>query len=400
MSDTTEKPDLPSRVLGEQFHLELPSLPHWIEPAAEFLRERMVLAGACHAARAGKAMIALHEALANSIIHGNLGISSELKERGDDAFARALAERAADPERAGRRVDVQVAYDGTWYRWILTDRGEGFDVPLVLARCLSEDPEIQLASGRGILMMFSLLDEIRYEDGGRRVILGLQRASGAEKRSQPRFPLQQALRVTPIREDGTVDWKAAYAAVSRDLSEGGVGLLQANLAHSGRVLIGLEREGRIVQVPAEVRHCRDVGEGLVELGCRFHLAVPSAAETLEAAAEEREVHEVLDDFLEKHRNPLLPPHDRRHDPRVVFNERVDLHVGQGEPIPAYARDLSRSGISFIITAPVPDEFVIALPSRGAAASLRLRCGLIRCVRIEKGFYDVGARFLRLEERRA
>src|SRR5687768_3371708 len=106
MPNSADKPDLSAHILGESFHVQIPSLPNWIEPAAEYLRQRAVLCGACGATRSGKLLVALHEALANAVIHGNLEVSSDLKERGDDAFAQALAARAADPAYSERIVSV------------------------------------------------------------------------------------------------------------------------------------------------------------------------------------------------------------------------------------------------------------------------------------------------------
>ena len=173
--DSTQTPDVASQVLFERTHLVIPSLPHWIEPTVEYLRHKSVLCGACQETRARKLLVALLEALSNAVIHGNLQISSELKEAPDDAFARALAERAADPVLSARVVDILMDYDGDACRWIITDEGQGFDVERVMARCLSDDPEIMLSSGRGILMMHSFLDDLYYDLGGRRVILTLDR---------------------------------------------------------------------------------------------------------------------------------------------------------------------------------------------------------------------------------
>ena len=44
-------------------------------------------------------MVALLEGLANAIVHGNLELSSELKERGDDSFTRIAPGRAWPPIR-------------------------------------------------------------------------------------------------------------------------------------------------------------------------------------------------------------------------------------------------------------------------------------------------------------
>src|SRR5438128_1714166 len=116
-----EVPDLPAQVLTDQCHLTLPSLAHWIEPAVDFLCRRAVLCGACEEPRIAKLTVALHEALTNAVIHGNLGISSTLKEDGNQAFAEALAQRSADMSLALRLVDVQMHYDGERCRWVITD---------------------------------------------------------------------------------------------------------------------------------------------------------------------------------------------------------------------------------------------------------------------------------------
>src|SRR5947209_6873407 len=91
-----------AQVVSERTRLVIPSVPHWIEPTVEFLRQKAVLSGACQETRAGKLMVALLEALSNAVIHGNLQLTSKLKEAGDDSFARALAERAADPVLSAR----------------------------------------------------------------------------------------------------------------------------------------------------------------------------------------------------------------------------------------------------------------------------------------------------------
>src|SRR5262245_377643 len=354
-----EAPNLAGFVVAEQMQLCLPSRPDWIEAAAEYLRQWAVLSGACDESRSGKLLIAFHEAISNAIIHGNLELSSELKERGDTSFAEALAQRASDPALAQRIVDIVMRYDGDRARWIITDQGQGFDYERWLKRQESDDPEADpealLASGRGILLMRSFLDEIRYEQGGRRLILTLNRASGEEKRRAARRPLQEPLRVAPVRPDGTVDWDAAYEAVSRNFSADGVALLQEGLANTQRVLIGIQAENQLVYVPAEVRHCRTLTGNIVELGCRFQSQGEAARRgmTPDAASEIvplRQVHQAIDDLLA--RQPAPPREDRRTGSRVTFNDRVELHLRSSKkPIIGYARDLSKGGIAFITIRP-------------------------------------------------
>jgi anti-sigma regulatory factor (Ser/Thr protein kinase) len=382
--------------------LQVPSLPDWIDPTVQYLRSKALLCGACEQARAGKLMLALLEALTNSIIHGNLEVDSKLKEQ-EDAFARLLAERAADPRYASRQVTIEVAYDGDCCRWALTDQGRGFDFERVLNRPPADEAELWLPSGRGILLMKALVDEVRYEQGGRRVVLGLWR--GPEKRRHPRTPVQQSVRVVPLRADGSPDWPLAesgvaqnlsasgMAGVAQNLSASGIAILQARLASSDRVLIGLETGGQPVFLPAQVRHCRTLDGGLVELGCQF---VAAAAPPAPAAP--LGVEEAVADLLNGARARQSPPGERRLHPRAGYAERIEIHSpGGGPPLHAYTRNLSRGGIAFIATEPIALEGkVLVLPQIGQPP-LRVRAVVVRCARITDGFYDVGAQFQALEE---
>src|SRR5262245_23358560 len=89
MANPNQTPHIPNTVVCEHTQISLPSYPHWIESAVEYLRQKAVLSSACHESRSGRLMVALHEALSNAIVHGNLEISSDLKERGESAFAEA-----------------------------------------------------------------------------------------------------------------------------------------------------------------------------------------------------------------------------------------------------------------------------------------------------------------------
>jgi anti-sigma regulatory factor (Ser/Thr protein kinase) len=393
--------DVPGQVISERTHLFVPSLTRWIQPTVEYLKHKATLIGACQESRSGKLMVALHEALSNSIIHGNLELSSDLKERGDATFADALSQCEADPRLAGRIVDILVDFDGERCRWILTDQGRGFDIQTVLERCLSDDPEILLASGRGILLMRSFLDEVKYELGGRRVILTLNRVSGEEKRGDPRLAWHQALQVAPILPEGTVDWDAAYEAVSRNFSEKGMALIQEGLTHSDRILIGLTTSTQTVYIPAEVRHVRTLSGEIVELGCCFQTrlelgsAVPAPA--LAEDANQLEVHQAIMNLLEKQTHPTRPTEERRFCPRIVYNERIEIWTDASEtPLVGFGQDLSKGGIAFLTMQPLPAEITLVLTPGAGGTPVRVRTQVIHCTKVKEGFFDVGARFLKLE----
>jgi anti-sigma regulatory factor (Ser/Thr protein kinase) len=235
MPEAPPLPGLPAAVAAEHCSLRIPSRPEWIGPTVDYLKQKAVPCGACNESRADRLVLALHEALTNSVVHGNLELSSQLKEQGDTVFAEALAKRAADPAYGERPVDVEIHYDGESCYWVLTDQGHGFDVEHVLRRAEEPDDEAFLRpNGRGNLMKKAFLDELRYEAGGRRAFLTLHRSSGMERRRNPRPPIPAPVRVAPVRPDDSVDRDAAYEAVAHNFSAEGMGILQARLATAPR----------------------------------------------------------------------------------------------------------------------------------------------------------------------
>jgi anti-sigma regulatory factor (Ser/Thr protein kinase) len=392
MSTTPAAPEPAKMVLAEQTQLEIPSRLEWIEPTVEYLRHKALLCGACEEAQAGRIMLALHEALTNSLVHGNLEVSSKLKDQDNDAFARMLAERSVDPVYSNRSVRISVEFNGERCQWTLTDEGPGFNYEAILNKPEPTAEELWMASGRGIQMMRALLDEVRYEAGGRRVILALNQVSRPEKRQHTRWPLHQRVQVTPIRPDGSVDWQAAYEAVTQNLSQGGISLLQSSLARSDRILLGLDVDGQPMYIPAQVRHCATLNDNVVEIGCRFLIgenqAVPNQPQI--------NLEEAIDDLLERLHGQFVIGDERRAHPRVNYNERIEIRRAQeDQPTVAFARDISHGGVAFISMVPVAlESHVLTLPQEGRRM-LHVRVQIVRCAAIAEGFYDVAARFQNL-----
>jgi len=381
-------------ILSERTHLSLPSEPALVESTAEFLTRRAEMCGSCSPSRSAKLMMALVEALTNAIVHGNLELSSELKERGDDAFARALALRANDPELSQRKVDIHVDYDGAACRWTITDQGKGFDVEKVLKRAESDDPEVLLASGRGLIIMRSFLDDVRWDFGGRRVIMTIDRANASEKRGETRLPLNHPMRVAPLKADGSVDWAAAYEAVGRNLSSSGISILQNSLQHADRVLVGLSVGGNMVYLPAEVRHARNVSGKTVQLGCQFTLPEEEPAGV--ADAELAQAQTAIEGMLDNLTNLETRQDDRRAYPRLPFSEPIEVRSASlAAPAKAFARDLARGGVAFVTSTPLAGEVTLIFRPRTDGPCLSIRSRIVRCTSLMEGLYDVGAEFLRL-----
>lgn len=119
--------------------------------------------------------VALEEALLNSVIHGNLEVSSKLREMEGDLFEQAIQERKQLEPYRSRRVTLIAEYTRELARFTIRDQGPGFDVEKV--RNPTEDDAIELASGRGILLMRSFMDSIDYNDQGNEVRMVKRRSA-------------------------------------------------------------------------------------------------------------------------------------------------------------------------------------------------------------------------------
>ena len=378
--------DLPSAVLAERCHLRIPSKPSWIAATIDYLMARAGHSGAVHPSRAMKVMLALNEALTNSIIHGNLGISSKLKEESDRAFARAVAARCSDPEYAMRPVDIQVNYDGQKTQWVFGDQGEGFDFQTVLTRLEEGQLDPLRPSGRGLLMMRAFLDEVRYEEGGRRAILTLHQDS-EEKRSQPRWSINRRVGVAPIDDQGRVHWEASREVVGRHLSSGGIDFLGVGLVPAERVGLTISLGEQLVQVQAEVRHWRALEGNVVEVGCRFETPLTVTEREQPASA-----CDALGRLVARLTEQQKPHEERRSSVRVPYSDCVEIELSSGEVLRGFGRDLSHGGIGFLAPRNLINQTVgLRLP--GEQGPLLMRARVVRSTRLVDDFHDVAAQFV-------
>ncbi len=389
-----DKPDISQTVVSEVTRLQLPSNPDLIESAVEFLRHKAVLCGACHEARSGKLLIALHEGLTNAIVHGNLEISSELKEREDNSYIELLQQRMKDPYFGSRIIDIVVDYQGDHCRWIITDQGKGFDVEAVLAKTESNNPE-DLASGRGLLMMRSFMDDVRYEMGGTQLVLTLDKESGKERRQQERVPINSPLQIAPVI-NGQIIWEQAYPGVARNISQEGICMIQHEENQVGHVVIEFQDQPSALVVSAEVRFSRTLGGNLVELGCRFEEPVDD--QNLQQFKSPEETAEGLGNLIFLNQVVELPGEERRGFPRVLFNDRIQIIVAADKPpLVGYPRDLSHSGISFLTSEDITGEVTLIFSVSANRPPLLVRTNIVRCMKIQEGFYDAAGQFLFVAE---
>src|ERR1035438_1756702 len=131
-----------------------------------------------HFTRSNPAVIALalHEALVNALEHGNLELESTLK--GDlcveeDPYSKLREERMSDPVFAGRLIEIRLAMDTERFEVEISDEGNGFDTSRMSA--LPKGSDMGSHCGRGLPMIFLVMDEVHFNEKGNQIRLVLRR---------------------------------------------------------------------------------------------------------------------------------------------------------------------------------------------------------------------------------
>jgi CheY-like chemotaxis protein/anti-sigma regulatory factor (Ser/Thr protein kinase) len=114
--------------------------------------------------------VAVHEAVVNGIVHGNLGVGSELKDGDWQAYNRAIAERQRQEPYARRRIHVTLrAAKGPHLEVRVRDEGPGYD-PAALPD--PTDPaNLEKGSGRGLLLIRTFFDEVSHNAAGNEIVM-------------------------------------------------------------------------------------------------------------------------------------------------------------------------------------------------------------------------------------
>src|SRR5204862_6690749 len=113
--------------------------------------------------------VALREALCNAMLHGNLEVSSELREGDEKGYYRLIDERRELEPYDDRHVHVHASETPSEARYIIRDEGPGFDLNRV------PDPtdlaNLERVSGRGLLLINTFMDEVTHNKKGNEITM-------------------------------------------------------------------------------------------------------------------------------------------------------------------------------------------------------------------------------------
>ena len=120
--------------------------------------------------------LALTEGLTNAINHGNLEVSSDLRdeENGMEKYLNLAEQRRSEHPYKDRSVKVKAFFEEEEVKFVIADEGPGFDISLIPD---PTDPAyMERTSGRGLMLIFTFMDEVSHNKLGNQITIVKRRA--------------------------------------------------------------------------------------------------------------------------------------------------------------------------------------------------------------------------------
>ncbi|MEX0715658.1 MAG: response regulator [Planctomycetaceae bacterium] len=140
-----------------------------VHSVVHYLQDAMARLRLCTEAEKLRVGVALEEALVNAYYHGNLEVSSTLREDDHQAYYDLARQRAQEEPYRTRSIHVEARLTQSEAVYVIRDEGPGFDPGSLPDPC---DPEnLERPCGRGLLLMRTFMDEVHYNERGNEVTL-------------------------------------------------------------------------------------------------------------------------------------------------------------------------------------------------------------------------------------
>jgi CheY-like chemotaxis protein len=155
-----------------EMEFRLPSEPFLIAPLVDLVNQLIAGMGVLSGNELVRFSTAFDHALQNGMLHGNLEITPAQVATFRQSFADGvepefIVKRRQEAPYRDRRLAVQVRIEKDAVYGSVTDEGPGFDISLVPS--LQSVERILGTDGRGLVLLTSFMDEVRYNKHGNQV---------------------------------------------------------------------------------------------------------------------------------------------------------------------------------------------------------------------------------------
>lgn len=160
---------LSDRLVRQEVQYRIETDLDLISPAVRIVRELLNHASWMDGGMALRTALAFEEALLNAVYHGNLEMDSALREDDPEVYYDLARERSELPEYRARCIAIWIAISREEARMRVVDEGRGFDPELLPDP--TDPANIARASGRGLLLIRTFMDEVLHEGGGTEIVM-------------------------------------------------------------------------------------------------------------------------------------------------------------------------------------------------------------------------------------
>ena len=113
--------------------------------------------------------IALEEALLNALYHGNLEVSSDLREQDTRQYYALADERRREEPYRSRTVHFEATLSTQEMTYLVRDAGPGFNPQAVPDP--TDPANLERCSGRGLMLIRAFMDEVRHNERGNEIVM-------------------------------------------------------------------------------------------------------------------------------------------------------------------------------------------------------------------------------------
>jgi len=152
-----------------EFEFDLENDPQLIDPLVDLTQQIVSGMGLCDTTGRYRVGVALKSALENALYRGNLELSTNETSSTAKAREQLVAARRAAPPYCDRRIHVHILIKPEAARFEIRDQGPGFDTSKLPPP--GDTTNLDPATGRGLVLMRSFMDEVQFNNKGNQVTL-------------------------------------------------------------------------------------------------------------------------------------------------------------------------------------------------------------------------------------
>lgn len=158
-----------------EFRFVLSNDSRRVQPLIRHLQDHMTVMNLADAGGLIRVGTALHECLVNAMEHGNLELSSVLRDsEKTDAYLDLVTERRRQSPYCDRQVHVLARFSRHEAAFVVRDEGPGFDTAKLPDP--TDPTNLEKSHGRGLLLIRTFMDEVHFNSSGNEITMVKRRS--------------------------------------------------------------------------------------------------------------------------------------------------------------------------------------------------------------------------------